>query len=58
MNYDSYDDHGLEGVIGGPKVKSIVTEFNDYDLDSDSGVLYTMTDSTTWNTWPTSRSTI
>jgi len=40
LNYDSFDDHGLEGIIGGPTVKSIVTEFNDYDLDADSCVLY------------------
>ena len=40
MNYESFDDHGLEVVIGGSTVKSVVTQFNDYDVIADSCVLY------------------
>ena len=40
MNYESLDDYGLEGVIGGSTVKSIVTQFSDVDLSADSCVLY------------------
>ena len=40
MDYDWLDDYGLECVIGGSTVKSIVTQFSDVDLSADSCVLY------------------
>ena len=40
MDYDWLDDYGLEGVIGGSTVKSIVMQFSDVNLSADSCVLY------------------